>query len=158
MVKRSPHATVPRASGVCRALLNNGALSGWLAQSTYPKSSAQAAEATKKQAVSRVNQGVRVIAPPSARDTPSLGINFEAGADRLKRSERTGIPKKTPVREAGCCRGGLRLVGFHRGRRLAPQVSSALGPGQVCQDFGGVPFGSNRRPDRCNFASFADQE
>ena len=139
-------------------MLNNCALSGWLAQSTYPKSSAQAAEATKKQAVSSVNQRVRDIVPPSARDTPSLAINFEGGKDRVKRGERTGIPKKTPVREAGCCRGGVSLIGFHVGRRVAPQVSAALGAGEVRQDFGGVAFGLYRRPDRCNLASFADKE
>ncbi|PYT97873.1 MAG: hypothetical protein DMG38_18110 [Acidobacteria bacterium] len=63
MVKRSPHATVPRESGVWRALLKTCVLSGWLAQTTYPKSSAKAVEAMRKQPESRMNKRMRDISP-----------------------------------------------------------------------------------------------
>src|SRR5207248_1345597 len=50
-----------------RALLKTCALSGWLAQSTYPKSSAQAVEARRKQPASRIDNRMRAIIPSSAR-------------------------------------------------------------------------------------------
>jgi hypothetical protein len=50
-------------SGVCRALPKTGVVSGWLVQSTYPRSSAKVAEAIRKQPVSRMNNRMRAIAP-----------------------------------------------------------------------------------------------
>ena len=63
MVKRSPHATVAAESGVCRGLAKTGVLSGWAAQSTKPRSSAQADETKRKEPASRINERVRDISP-----------------------------------------------------------------------------------------------
>src|SRR6516225_3120835 len=96
-----------------------------------------------------------------ARHRPSVGSGtrralpsiLRPAKHRVKRAQRPGIPKKTPVRETGCFGRGER-----DGRTPVLRISAWLGVAQAFQDFGGVALGLDRRPDRRNFASFADKD
>ena len=66
--------------------------------------------------------------------------------------------KKHLSERRGGSRAGVSLIGFSLTQAPGPLVATALGAGEVRQDFGGVAFGSDDGPDRRNFAGFADQE
>jgi hypothetical protein len=70
-VKRSPQGKAATTSEVFPALGRTFVPSGWFEQSTYPMSSANAAEDKRKHAPSNISNRFRSMASSAAEGTPS---------------------------------------------------------------------------------------